>query len=77
MSNEPSWSEFESARLFDLTDRVAIITGGAGALGEGFAHGLVSNGARVVIADIDVARGEELIAALDQRRKGQAGGYSD
>ncbi len=72
MSNEPSWSEFESARLFDLTDRVAIITGGAGALGEGFAHGLVSNGAGVVIADIDVARGEELIAALDQRRKGQA-----
>ncbi|MDA8943025.1 SDR family oxidoreductase [Alphaproteobacteria bacterium] len=72
MKNEPTLLEFDSARLFDLTDRVAIITGGAGALGESFAHGLLSNGARVVIADIDVARGQELVAALELRCKGHA-----
>ncbi|MEW6566798.1 MAG: SDR family oxidoreductase [Chloroflexota bacterium] len=40
-------------RRFDLTDRVALITGGAGLLGTGYCHTLASAGAHVVAADID------------------------
>lgn len=40
-------------RPFDLSDRVAIITGGAGLLGTGYCHTLASAGAHVVAADLD------------------------
>ena len=45
-------------RLFDLTDRVAIVTGGGGALGREIGRGLAAFGARVVLADLDGAREE-------------------
>src|SRR3954470_17867462 len=37
-------------RLFDLTGRVAIVTGGNGGIGLGMAEGLASAGATVVLA---------------------------
>jgi len=40
-------------KLFDLDERVAIVTGGGGALGAAIAQGLADFGARVVIADLD------------------------
>ncbi len=40
-------------KRFDLADRVAIITGGAGLLGTGYCHTLAAAGAHVVAADID------------------------
>ena len=39
--------------LFDLTGRVAILTGGAGMLGRQYLSILLSAGANVVVADID------------------------
>ena len=39
--------------LFDLTDEVALVTGGAGAIGSEVAKGLAAFGANVVVADID------------------------
>ena len=39
--------------LFDLTGRVAIVTGGAGFLGQQFSEALVEAGASVVVADIN------------------------
>ena len=40
--------------LFDLTGRVAIVTGAARGLGHALAHGLAAHGARVVACDINV-----------------------
>ena len=36
-----------------LADRVAIVTGAAGGIGEAYARALAAEGASVVIADVD------------------------
>jgi len=40
-------------QLFDLTGRVAVVTGGSGLLGKQFCRTLATAGAQVVIADLD------------------------
>ncbi|MDE2597347.1 MAG: glucose 1-dehydrogenase [Sphingomonadales bacterium] len=47
-----------------LADKIAFITGGASGLGEAIARRYVAEGAHVIIADIDVAGGEALVAQL-------------
>ena len=42
-----------SIKKFDLTGKTAIVTGGAGILGRGYARTLRENGANVIILDID------------------------
>jgi NAD(P)-dependent dehydrogenase (short-subunit alcohol dehydrogenase family) len=46
------------ATLFDLTDRVAVITGAARGLGRVLSRGLAAQGARVVACDINAAGAE-------------------
>jgi len=41
--------------LFDLTGKVAVVTGGAGILGEHFCAGLAESGARVAVVDLNHA----------------------
>ncbi len=48
----------------ELSGRVAIVTGGASGIGRATVELFVQEDARVVIADVDAARGEELAAAL-------------
>lgn len=50
--------------LFDLADRVAIVTGGAGLLGREFCQTLAWAGAAVIVADIDEAKSRDVAAAL-------------
>ncbi|GAB3675774.1 SDR family NAD(P)-dependent oxidoreductase [Salinisphaera aquimarina] len=56
---------------FDMTGRVALITGGGGGLGSGFAHALAEAGARVVLCG---RRQEplEAVAASIRERGGDA-----
>ena len=41
-----------------------IVTGGGGGIGEGIAHDLATEGARVVVADIDLAAAERVAGAI-------------
>ena len=44
----------------ELSGKVAIVTGGASGLGRATVELFLKEGARVVIADLDAARGEDL-----------------
>lgn len=49
---------------FDLTGRVAFVTGAAGGIGAGIAEALAQAGATVIIADINAAMAGDTAAAL-------------
>ena len=57
---------------FDLTGRVAVITGGNGGIGLGMAEGLARAGASVMIAARDTRKSEAALARL-QGNAGQFG----
>lgn len=49
-----------------LQDRVIIVTGGAHGIGRAYCQGLASEGAKVVVADLDGGGGGELVRALSK-----------
>ena len=51
-------------QLFDLTGRVAIVTGGAGLLGIEFSRTLAAAGAAVMVADLDEEKAANIADAL-------------
>ena len=48
----------------DLSGQVAVVTGGAGAIGQGIVRRLAENGASVVIADIDLVAAQDLAGRM-------------
>ena len=53
--------------LFDLTGKVAVVTGGAGGIGEVYAEALCEVGASVVIADINLDAARRCAEALQDK----------
>jgi 2-dehydro-3-deoxy-D-gluconate 5-dehydrogenase len=53
-------------RLFDLTGRVAIVTGGNGGIGLGMAKGMAEAGASLVVAARDEAKNVEAVRELER-----------
>jgi len=51
-------------KLFDLTGKVAIVTGGNGGIGLGMAQGMASCGATIVIAGRNADKAKSALAAL-------------
>jgi 2-deoxy-D-gluconate 3-dehydrogenase len=58
--------------LFDLSGKVAIVTGGNGGIGLGIARGLVQAGAAVAIAGRNRAKTEAAVRGLRELRDGSA-----
>lgn len=56
-------------KLFDLTGRVAIVTGGNGGIGLGIATGLMNAGASVVIAGRNKEKSAKAVTSLGERAR--------
>jgi len=56
----------QNKNLFDLTGRVAIVTGGAGLLGAEHAVALTDFGATVVLADVNKEKCAQVVAQLQE-----------
>ncbi|MEO0534973.1 MAG: SDR family oxidoreductase [Cyanobacteria bacterium P01_A01_bin.123] len=65
-------SNISYRKLFDLRDKVAIVTGGAGILGQHFCAGLAEFGAKVAVVDLMEDKAQALAASLNARYQGQA-----
>ena len=50
----------------DLTGKVAVITGGGSGIGRATAQRLASEGAAIVIADLDSATGHEAVGLIER-----------
>ena len=62
-------------RMFDLTGRVAILTGGAGLLGRHYTRTLLAAGAKVVVADVSGEQAGQAAIAATAEVGGEAIGW--
>jgi NAD(P)-dependent dehydrogenase (short-subunit alcohol dehydrogenase family) len=60
-------NDINIGKLFDLSNRVIVLTGAAGLLGRKYAHGFCQAGANVVLCDIDYIKCEKLKGELEKK----------
>ena len=63
-----------ASQLFDLTDKVALVTGSTKGIGRAIAEELARHGAQVVISSRKAEACQEVSAAINRELDGQAGG---
>lgn len=59
--------EIDLPELFNLNEKVAIVTGGAGLLGAEFSRTLADSGANVIISDLDEVAANSLVTKLSAK----------
>ena len=52
-------------KLFDLTGKVAVVTGGNGGIGLGMAKGMARSGATIVVAGRDATKNKSAVAEIE------------
>jgi gluconate 5-dehydrogenase len=57
------------ANLFRVDDQIAVITGGAGGIGEALGCGLAEYGAKIIIADLNLQRAEQVAQNIRDKYK--------
>ena len=57
-------SDFDYQKMFNLKNKVAVVTGGAGIIGEHFCNGLAQFGADVAIIDTNIKKAADLASFL-------------
>lgn len=57
--------------MFDVANKVAIVSGAASGIGRGMAQALATAGANVVLADVDLAGAETASAAISEQGAGR------
>ena len=65
-------TEKNLSNLFDLSGKVAVVTGGAEIIGSRVCRGLAANGAKVAIADLDLEAAEGLAETINSDHPGAA-----
>ena len=60
------------ANLFRVDGKVAVVVGGAGGIGEALGHGLAEYGAKVVIADVNAEKSEQVAKDIRSKFKSEA-----
>lgn len=58
--------------MFDLSNRVVLVTGGAGLLGEMHSQAIVENGGKVIIGDINLEATEKVCDSINSKYPGKA-----
>lgn len=66
---------YDFKHLFDVSGRVAVVTGGAGILGEVFSRALAQFGAKVAVVDLDEQAAAALAADISGNPEQQACGF--
>jgi NAD(P)-dependent dehydrogenase (short-subunit alcohol dehydrogenase family) len=74
-SDKQPHSELTYRGLFDLRGKVAVVTGGAGILGEHFCTGLAESGANVAVVDLQAEKAQVSAQMLASRYGVKAFGY--
>jgi NAD(P)-dependent dehydrogenase (short-subunit alcohol dehydrogenase family) len=62
----------DARKLFDLTGKVAVVTGGVGLLGRTFCEALADHGASVAVVDLEADKCRAFAEGLNARFGGQA-----
>ena len=64
-----------ATELFDLSGKVAVITGGAGSIGTVYGRALCEAGASVVLADLNEAAAAKVADGAHGRRRQTPSGW--